>query len=148
MLWRFPAKRAAAAGAAISDASTAFNFVSPATATALVPALEQREFQQKKLCLTFDQALLGHLFIAEPQTWNIGRAEPENVFERAAHFAELQVHAEALEQFDQQARAFRENGLGSGSSAVESVISDHIDGRMACAVTHDVEKTASGWHWW
>jgi predicted Fe-Mo cluster-binding NifX family protein len=88
------------------------------------------------------------LFVAEPQTRDIRRSKPQNIFERAAYFAELQVDAEALEQFDQQARAFGENGLGSGSRSAEPVVSDHIDGRKTGTVTDDVEKSARRRRWW
>jgi hypothetical protein len=97
MLWRFPAECAAATGAAISDAPAAAYFVSPADAAALGQALNRALVPLKTLCLAFDEALLGHLFVAERQARDIRRAEPQNIFERVAHFAEIHVHAEALE---------------------------------------------------
>jgi hypothetical protein len=87
------------------------------------------------------------LFIAKPQARDVCRAKPENIFERAAYFAELEVYAEALEQFDKQASAFRENRLGSDFRAVEPVIGDHIDGRRTGAVAHNVEKSARRERW-
>jgi hypothetical protein len=50
--------------------------------------------------LTFDQPLFDHFFVAEPEVRNVGRAQAQNILERAAHFAEPEVHADAFQQFD------------------------------------------------
>jgi hypothetical protein len=87
MLWRFTAECAPATGAAISDATAAFDFVSPADAAALDQLRRTRPAPGKPR-LVLDQTLLRHLFVAKPQARDICRAKPENIFERAAYFAE------------------------------------------------------------
>src|SRR5260370_1293521 len=52
------------------------------------------------------EALLEHPLIAEPWVWDIGRAEPKNIFQRLAHFVKSEVDANPLQQFDQCVRAF------------------------------------------
>ena len=61
--------------------------------------------------LAFDQALFGHLFVGEPEVGDVGGAQAVNILEGAADFFQFEVHAEFLQQFDQDAGTFSQDGL-------------------------------------
>ncbi len=92
--------------------------------------------------LAFDEAFFEDFFIAEPQIWDIGGAEAEDVFERAAHFAEMEIHADALEQFDEFLRAHGLDGPRMGAVVVQPMIGDDINGLGTGSMAIDVEEAA------
>jgi len=44
----------------------------------------------------FDESFFQHFFVAEPQVGDVGGAETENIFKRAADFFQREVDADAL----------------------------------------------------
>jgi len=53
------------------------------------------------LWLAFDEALFDHFLVTKPQVGDISGAEPQNIFQRAADFAEAKIDADPPGQFDQ-----------------------------------------------
>jgi len=47
--------------------------------------------------LRLDHPFLEQLFVAQPQVRNVRRPEPQNILQRAAHFAQPEVHADLFE---------------------------------------------------
>jgi hypothetical protein len=94
---RFSSQRAAATGAAFPHAPSSVNFVSPAVAATVVPRLHNA-IAIKIDRLVFDEAFFGHLLVAEPQIGDIRGAQAVNILKCAAHFLELEVYAQPLQQ--------------------------------------------------
>ena len=97
---------------------------------------------EERPCLLFDEAFFEDFFVAEPEVGDVGGAEAEDVFECAADFAEMKIHADALEQFDERVRANRLDGLWPDAVAVHAVIGDDVNGLGAGAVPVDVKEAA------
>lgn len=89
---------------------------------------------------TFDEAFFEDFFIREPEAGNIGGAEAENIFERAADLAEMKIDADALEQFDEFLCAFGQDGFRANMVFVHPMISHNVNGLRAAAMTVNVEE--------
>ena len=89
----------------------------------------------------FDEALLDHLFVREPQVGDVGGAETENVFQRAANLAKMKVHADALEQFDQLLRANGFNRLRTDATVFQSMKRYDVKCLRPSAMAVNVEET-------
>jgi hypothetical protein len=97
--------------------------------------------RHNKIQLALDKAFFEHFFVAEPQIWDVGGAEAEDVFERAADFAEMKIHADALEQFDKLLRANGFDGLRTGAVVVHTVVGENINGLRSGTVPVNVKET-------
>jgi hypothetical protein len=91
--------------------------------------------------LAFDEALFEDFFVAEPEIGNIGGAEAEDVFEGAAHFAEMKIHADALEQFNKLLRANGFDGLRTVAVVVHTVVGENVNGLRSGTVPVNVKET-------
>lgn len=93
------------------------------------------------LPLGFDEALFEDFFVTEPQIGDVGGAEAEDVFEGAAHFAEMKIHADALEQFDQFLSTHGLNRLGTDSVVVYPMKGYDVKRLGAGSVPVNVKET-------
>ena len=100
---RFSSERAATTGAAIPYAASGVDFLSPAGAARSLNPYNAIKIER----LVFDQAFFGHLLVGEPEIGNVRGSQAENVFKCAAHFPELEVYAQPLQQFDEQRARLR-----------------------------------------
>ena len=91
--------------------------------------------------LAFHKAFFEHFFVGEPQIGDIGGAEAEDILEGAAHFAEMEIDANPLEQFDKRLRAHCFDGLRTGAVVVHTVIGENVNGLGTGAMTVNVEET-------
>ena len=98
--------------------------------------------------LLLDKAFFEDFFVGEPQIGDIGGAEAEDVFEGAAHFAEMKIHADTLEQFDEFLRAHGLDGLRTDAVVVQPMIGDDVNGLGTGSMAINVEETASGGFGW
>jgi hypothetical protein len=87
-----------------------------------------------------DQALFNHFFIAEPQVWNIGRAEAKDVLEGPADFTATEIHANAVQKIEQRLGAFRQKWLRPCANAIETVVGQDIDRMRPATMADDVKK--------
>ncbi len=94
--------------------------------------------------LAFDEAFFEHFFVGEPQAGDISGAKAEDVFERAAHFAEMKIHADALEQFNELLRAYGLDGFWADAVVIQPMIGDDIDGLGTGSMPINVKETAGG----
>ena len=92
----------------------------------------------------FDEAFFDDFFIREPEVGDVGGAEAEDVFEGAADFAEMEIHADALEQFNKVLRSHGLDGLGADAVVLQPVIGHNINGLGTASMAIDVEETAGG----
>jgi len=65
-----------------------------------------------RLALLLDETSFGHLFVGEPEVGDVGGAQAVNILEGATDFFQLEVYAEFLKQFDQEAGTFGQDGFG------------------------------------
>lgn len=99
-------------------------------------------------CLLLYEALFEDFFVGEPQVGDIGGAEPEDVFQSAAHLPEMKIHADALEQFDEFLRAHGLDGSRTDAIAVQPMIRDNINGPGTGSMPINVEETPGfGFGW-
>ena len=89
----------------------------------------------------FYEAFFEDFFVAEPQVGDVGRAEAENVFKGAAHFSEMEIHADALEQFDQFPRTHGLNRPRADAVLVHSMKRHDVNGLGTGSMPVDVEET-------
>jgi len=54
----------------------------------------------------------------------------------------MEIHANALQQFDQRLRAFRQCRFGESANAVQPVIRHDVNGVGSRAMPYDVEESA------
>lgn len=85
---------------------------------------------------------MEHFFVAEPEVWDVGGAEAEDIFKRAADFAEPEVDPDAIEKIEQGLSALGEQRLGCGAGAIEPMIGKDVNGVWSVTVTNDVQKSA------
>src|SRR2546430_4423636 len=72
--------------------------------------------------LAFDEAFFEDFFVGVPEIGDVRGTEAENVFQRAADFPEMKIHADALEQFDERLGAHGFDRLGTGAVVVQPVV--------------------------
>ena len=90
--------------------------------------------------LAFDEAFFEDFLVGEPQAGDISGAEAEDVFEGAAHFAEMEIHADALEQFDERLGAHGLDGLRTNAVVVQLMVGDDINGLGTGSMPVDVKE--------
>ena len=102
-----------------------------------------------------DETLFEDFFVGEPEAGDVSGAEAEDVFEGAAHFAKVKIHADAFEQLDECVRTLRQRrfgtralpGQGGRASAAwryfKPMIRHHIDCTGSGAVSRDVQEATS-----
>lgn len=78
--------------------------------------------------LAFREAFFQDFFVGEPQIGDIGGAETENVFQGAAHFTEMEVHADTFEQFDERLRTHRFERSRADAVVIQPMIGHYING--------------------
>jgi hypothetical protein len=91
--------------------------------------------------LAFNQAFFEDFFVAEPQIGDVGGAEAEDVFEGAAHFPEMEIHADALEQFDEFLRTYGLHRLRPDAVVIQSVKRHNVNGLGTGAMTVNMQET-------
>ena len=96
---------------------------------------------REEFALAFDQAFSQDLFVAEPQIGDVGGAEAEDVFEGATHFTEMEIHANALEQFDQLLRTHGLNGFRPNAVVIQPVKGYDVKRLGAGTVAINVQET-------
>jgi len=96
--------------------------------------------KQQQRCLLFDEAFFQDFFVREPQVGDVGGAETKDIFQGAANLSEMEIHANALEQFDERLRAHGLDGLRADTVVVHAMIGDDVNGLGTGAVPVDVEE--------
>ena len=91
--------------------------------------------------LAFDEAFFEDFFVGEPEIGDVRGTEAENVFQRAADFPEMKIHADALEQFDERLGAHGFDRLGTGAVVVQPVVGGDINGLRADSMAINVKET-------
>ena len=95
--------------------------------------------------LAFDEAFFQDFFVTEPQIGDVGGSEAEDIFERAAHLAEMKIHADALEQFDEFLCAHGFNRLRTDAALGHPVKRHYVNGLRAGPMPMNVEETPGFW---
>ena len=90
--------------------------------------------------LAFDEAFFEDFFVGEPEIGDVRGTEAENVFQRAADFPEMKIHADALEQFDERLGAHGFDRLGTGAVVVQPVVGGDINGLRADSMAINVKE--------
>ena len=88
-----------------------------------------------------DEAFFEDFFVAEPQVGDVSGAEAEDVFESPAHFPEMKIHADALEQFDQFLCTHGFNGFRPNAVVIQPVKRDDVKRLGTSPVAVNVEET-------
>ena len=91
--------------------------------------------------LAFDEAFFQDFFVTEPQIGDVGGSEAEDIFERAAHLAEMKIHPDALEQFYKFLCAHGFDRPRTDAVVVHPMKRHHIDGLWASPVAVNMEET-------
>ena len=91
--------------------------------------------------LAFNEAFFEDFLVAAPQIGDVGGAEAEDVFEGAAHFAEMEIHADALEQFNQLLRPHGLNRLRADAVLIHAMKRHYVNGLRAGPMAVNVEET-------
>ena len=90
--------------------------------------------------LAFDEAFFEDFFVGVPEIGDVRGTEAENVFQRAADFPEMKIHADALEQFDERLGAHGLDGLRTNAVVVQLMVGDDINGLGTGSMPVDVKE--------
>src|SRR5579871_5377715 len=91
----------------------------------------------------------GQLLGREPEIRDVRRTQPQNIFERLAHFAEPEIDAKPLEEINQWSRTLGQHRRRKLADrvriSIETVIGDNVDRAAAGTVADDAEKAPRPW---
>ena len=92
---------------------------------------------------TLGEAFFDNFVVAEPEVGNVCGAEAEDVFQRAADLADVEIDTNTLEKFKERLCALCENGFGTNVVAAETMVGHDVNCLRPSAVTDDVKEAAS-----
>ncbi len=90
--------------------------------------------------LAFGEAFFEDLVVSEPQVGDVGGAEPKDIFEGPADFAQMKIDADALEEFDERLRAYGFDWPEARTFVIHSMVGEDVNGPGTDTMSVDVKE--------